>query len=256
MAEFGEEDLSGSTFDWTDLSGSTFRAASLSNVTIRGTDLHNVKMSGVELYDVDISGDIQRLRINGIDVADYVAEELARREPDLAKMNPDDVAGFREAWTLLAQLWDGTIERARRLDPELLHERVDEEWSFIETLRHLSFATGSWIGRVLQGEASPWHPLDLPWDEAPTDKGFPWDREARPSLDEMLAIRAERQALVRGVLNDLTAEQLVAETTPPDDGRWPPARPFAVKECLWIVLNEEWWHRAYAERDLAVLAAR
>lgn len=31
MAEFGEEDLSGSTFDWTDLSGSTFRAASLSN---------------------------------------------------------------------------------------------------------------------------------------------------------------------------------------------------------------------------------
>ena len=62
MAEFGEEDLSGSTFDRTDLSGSTFRAASLSNVTIRGTDLHHVKMTGVELWDVDISGEVKDLR--------------------------------------------------------------------------------------------------------------------------------------------------------------------------------------------------
>jgi hypothetical protein len=32
-----------------------------------------------------------------------------------------------------------------------------------------------------------------------------------------------------------------------------PARPFPVKEWLSIVLNEEWWHRTYAERDLAIL---
>lgn len=97
MAEFGEEDLSGSTFDWTDLSGSTFRAASLSNVTIRGTDLHHVKMAGVELWDVDISGEVKGLRINGVDVTAYVEEEMLRREPDLAKMQPDDLAGFRQA---------------------------------------------------------------------------------------------------------------------------------------------------------------
>jgi hypothetical protein len=29
-----------------------------------------------------------------------------------------------------------------------------------------------------------------------------------------------------------------------------------VRECLLIVLNEEWEHRLYAERDLAVLEAR
>ena len=65
MAEFGKEDLSGSTFDWTDLSGSTFNAASLSNVRIRATDLHHVRMSGVELYDV-VTVDTTDVRVVGI----------------------------------------------------------------------------------------------------------------------------------------------------------------------------------------------
>src|ERR687890_607541 len=101
MAEFGKEDLSGSTFYWTDLSGSTFRAASLRNVTIRGTDLHHVKMTGVELWDVDIAGEVKDLRINGVDVTAYVEEQLLLREPDLARMRPTDPDGFREAWDLL-----------------------------------------------------------------------------------------------------------------------------------------------------------
>ncbi len=256
MAEFGKEDLSGSTFDWTDLSGSTFRAASLSDVTIRATDLHRVKMRGVELWDVDISGEINGLRVNGVDVTAYVEEELARREPDLVKMRPDDPAGFLEAWELLEKRWDSTVERARHLDPSQLHEQVDEEWSFIETLRHLSFATASWVHCAIGGDPSPWHPLDLPWDTAPEDKGLPWDRAARPSLDEVLELRRTRQAEVRRVIEGLTEEQLAAETTPPDDAGWPPPRPFSVKDCLSIVLNEEWSHRSYAERDLALLQER
>ncbi len=31
---------------------------------------------------------------------------------------------------------------------------------------------------------------------------------------------------------------------------------YPVRECLLIVLNEEWHHRQFAERDLAVLEAR
>jgi hypothetical protein len=38
---------------------------------------------------------------------------------------------------------------------------------------------------------------------------------------------------------------------------WPPeGETFPVRECLVIVLNEEWWHRQYAERDLSVLEER
>jgi hypothetical protein len=59
-------------------------------------------------------------------------------------------------------------------------ELVDVEWSFIQTLRHLNFASAAWVAWMVRGTASPWHPLDLPWDEAPGWDGIPWNREARP----------------------------------------------------------------------------
>lgn len=173
MPEFGEEDLRGSTFDWTDLSGSTFRAASLSDVTIRGTDLHRVRMRGVELFDVEIDGEIDGLRINGVDVTAYVAQEQARLNPDLAAMTPEDPEGFRTAWDLLEERWAATIQLARGLDPTLLHEQVEGEWSFVQTLRHLSFATAAWVRRSIHGESAPWHPLDLPWTRRPRTAGSP-----------------------------------------------------------------------------------
>ena len=37
---------------------------------------------------------------------------------------------------------------------------------------------------------------------------------------------------------------------------WPPPRAFTVSEVLRTILNEEWEHRLYAERDLAVLTGR
>jgi len=99
-------------------------------------------MRGVELVDVDIHGEIVNLTVNGVDIGPLVNAELDRRYPGRAKMRPADPAGIRDAWGILERLWDQTIERARRLRPELLHKSVDGEWSFIETLRHLVFATG------------------------------------------------------------------------------------------------------------------
>jgi hypothetical protein len=124
--------------------------------------------------------------------------------------------------------------------------------SFIQTLRHLNFASAAWVGRMILGNASPWHQLDLPWDEAPGWDGIPWDREARPSLDAVLTVRRERQAMVRHVMESLTDEQLASEVTRTETG-WPRAENFPFKECLRIVLNEEWEHRLYAERDLTAL---
>jgi len=44
-----------------------------------------------------------------------------------------------------------------------------------------------------------------------------------------------------------------ASTEPVDGAGWPPARSFPVRECLLTILNEEWEHRLYAERDLDAL---
>jgi hypothetical protein len=135
-----------------------------------------------------------------------------------------------------------------------MHTRVGDEWSFIETLRHLNFASAAWVGRMVLGDPSPWHPLDLPWDEAPGWEGIPWDREVRPPLDEVLAVRRDRQAMVTSVIESLTPVQLASTVSQTAPG-FPQLEAFPLRECLLIVLNEEWEHRGYAERDLAVLGA-
>jgi hypothetical protein len=168
-----------------------------------------------------------------------------------------DVAGYHEAFRLLEALWEGTVATARALPPALLHEQVAGEWSFVETLRHLPFATECWIGRGVLGDPSPWHPWSLPWDQMEDTPGVPRDRAVRPSLDEVLALRADRQALVHRALDEVGDAGLDGSRTVPDGPGWPTAGwDLPVRECFDTVINEEWWHRRFAERDLAVLIAR
>ncbi len=61
---------------------------------------------------------------------------------------------------------------------------------------------------------------------------------------------------VRTLLDGLTDEVLSGSTTPIEGPGWPEPRSYPVRECLSIVLNEEWEHRLYAERDLDALEAR
>jgi hypothetical protein len=264
MTEFVDADLSGATFERVNLRNANFsqvylndarlRRVDLSGIEVKGALLSHVKLRGVELTDVDISGDLQDVTINGVDIAPLVEAELNRRDPLRAKMRADDVPGFHEAWTIVQDLWADTVGRARRLPEAALHESVDGEWSFIQTLRHLNFASAAWIARMILGDPSPWHPLDLPWDEAPGWDGIPWDRDARPSLDAVLAVRRDRQAMVSGVIDGLTAEQLASRVTCTEPG-WPQLKDFPLRDCLFIVVNEEYEHRQFAERDLAKLQA-
>lgn len=252
MTEFREQDLTGARFERVSLRGATFNAVDFTGAQIRGASLHESRMRGVELVNVNIYGELTNVVVNDVDIAPLVDAELNRRMPERAKMRPDDSDGFREAWAILERLWEGTVARARTFPEAALHRSVDDEWSFVQTLRHLNFASAAWVGRMILGTASPWHPLDLPWDEAPGWDGIPWDREARPSLDEVLTVRRERQAMVRQVMESLTDEKLASAVTRTEPG-WPQEENFPVKYCLRIVLNEEWEHRLYAERDLTVL---
>jgi hypothetical protein len=252
MTRFHDQNLTGARFERVSLRDAQMNGVDLSGAQFRSAAFNGSRMRGVELVDVEISGELQNVIVNGVDIAPLVDAELNRRMPERAKMRPDDSDGFREAWAILEQLWKGTVARAMTFPAAALHDNVDDEWSFIQTLRHLNFASAAWVGRMALGNASPWHPLDLPWDEAPGWDGIPWDREARPSLDEVLTVRRERQAMVRHLLESLTDDQLAAEVTRSEPG-WPRVEDFPLKECLRIVLNEEWQHRLYAERDLDAL---
>src|SRR4051794_39637286 len=116
MADFREQDLTGSRFERVNLQGATFdhvtldgaelRSVDLNDVTIRGAEFHRARLRGVELVDVEISGEVQNVVVNGVDIGPLIEAELNRRIPERAKMRPTSTAGFREAWSILEGLWE------------------------------------------------------------------------------------------------------------------------------------------------------
>ena len=166
------------------------------------------------------------------------------------RSRPEDADGFRAAWRQAQERWTETIQRARALSEEQLNERVDDEWSLVETLRHLLFVTDSWVSRGMLGVRAPHHPLGLPPTGMKAVKDL--DLDARPSLEEVLTLRAERIRMVDRVLTLLTDEELDEERRCGGPGH-PKAGLWSVRRCARAVVTEEWRHRDYAERDLATL---
>ncbi len=108
-------------------------------------------------------------------------------------------------------------------------------------------ATPGGLRRSIQGVEEPYHPIGQPHAEYATD-GYDLAvfSEASPSFDRVLEVRAERLAMVRRFLADLTDEQLQDASTNP----WAPDHPCRVLDSLQTILNEEWEHLRYAVRDL------
>src|SRR5436305_5642983 len=84
----------------------------LSGVHLHGANLEGARLTDTYLVGADISGDIEGLRLNGVEIEPLVAAELDRRYPDRVKLRARDVAGLGEAWSMVEQLWDATTERA------------------------------------------------------------------------------------------------------------------------------------------------
>jgi hypothetical protein len=241
VAEHRDADLTGSRFRNVDLSGSRLRSAFLRDVVFTDTWVE----------DVRVEGHIASLIVNGVDVTAYVEAELDRRHPERLALRPDDVDGARRAWTVATARADEAVARARRLPGDLLDERVDDEFSFIQTLRHLVFASDRWLTGPVFGDPEPYfHPLGQTHEGAEEGPAQGLDPDAHPSLDEVLAARHERQERVRGFLDGATEAELHRTVVSPNGGET------TVLRCMWVVLSEEWWHHQYAARDLAVLEAR
>jgi DinB superfamily/Pentapeptide repeats (8 copies) len=224
-----------------------FVEADFSGARFRGVNFSNVKISDAWLFNVDISGLVGSLCVNGIDVSAYVEAELNRLHPERLLLAPFDPDGMRTAWETIENFSAATLDRARALPPDQLDESVADEWSFLETLRHLVFATDRWITGPVLGAPSPFHPLGMPnppLDEVPTGV---FDLDAKPTFDEVLAVRRERMNRVAELIKGIDAAELRREVQSPNGGTT------TVMSCLHIVLREEWWHDQYANRDLAIL---
>jgi hypothetical protein len=235
-----------------------FRDADLRGVVFRSCDMSGVKIVDALLGEIEISGDVERIVVNEVDVTSYVTEELDRRHPERGRLRAASSADdHREVWAMIEQMWDATMSRASELPEPLLGERVAGEWSFVETLRHLIFATDAWIGRTVLDDPMPYHAIGLTHTSYPPDAAAELgiDLDASPSLDEVLEIRTQRMATVRRVVDGLVDDGLDRRCRRnPAPGY--PDEPPTVRDCLRVVMQEESYHHGYATRDLAVLEAR
>ena len=249
----------------TDELDSTFRGTRFTNADFTGAtflqcDMQQVRIVGSMITDLHVSGfagEIENVVINDVDVTAFVEAELDRRHPERVQLrkvrSADD---YRAMWREIERLWSDTLARADRLPEAARHERVAGEWSLVETLRHLVMATDIWAGRMILGQPMPYHRLGLPpTDYSPTEAaGLGVDIAARPSFAEVMDVRADRIALVRDMLADVTDTELEAmRTAEPAPGWGEQSR--TVGRCLRVILNEECEHRRYVLRDLTLLEA-
>jgi hypothetical protein len=238
--------------------GARFTDADLAGARFRDCDMSQIKIVSSLLVDVNVSGDIGNFVVNDVDVTAFVAAELDRRHPERVQVREMQTTDdYRAMWDTIERLWSDTLARAERLAEPARHERVDDEWSFVETLRHLVFATDLWAGQMVLDQPKPYHRLALPPTDYPPEDAaaLDIDPDARPSYAEVMAVRADRMAMVRGIIGRLTEDELERTCTGQLPAAWEEEPP-SVRSCLQVVMDEEVEHRRYAVRDLAVLEAR
>jgi len=232
-------------FDDEDLTGAEFREC----------DLSRARLVGVVMQDAEIDGLVTNLVVNGVEVMPYVEAELDRRHPVRLLIRSHEPVDLREAWRQLRDDWTTTTERVRCMPKNSEHHGVDGEWSMVETLRHLVFVHDSWFRRCVLGVTEPFTAMGLGPPFVMDQEESELDPFARPSLDEVLAVRNRQASDVEAWLAEVTLDQLARTAPVPDDDRWPPyAKGRTVRQCLRTVLDEEWAHHGFCKRDLDKLS--
>lgn len=231
-------------FEFRDLSDAEFRGVYLRRVTFRDADFTGARISHARLVDVGIDAEIDRLVINGVDVTEYVNERdewFALR----SQVQPTDAGGMRRAWQAFRSAWGAAIERALALPDEQRHTSVDGEWSFVQTIRHLVFATDKWFTAPILG--GDFHPIGLP-NTGSADFGWPGvDRGADPSFEDAVATWQNRAGQLSDHLDGIEPAALDVEAEVLENGT------STVRDCIGVVFEEHFEHLRYATRDLARL---
>lgn len=247
----------GQDLDGVDLSGARLRRVRLTDARFRMVDLSNAVMRDISLAGASIDGgDIRGLRIDGVDVAPLIEAELLRRQPARALLAAADPVGLSEAWTALQASWAATDERVDTLPESIVHESVEDEWSYAQTLRHLVFVTDAWLGAA-RG-TNTFHPWGIPFTDLPefVEGGLPAlgiDPDAAPTFAEIRMLRADRASSVRDFVATVSKEQLQAPSTGPV---WAAGSSLTVLQCLHVLFEEECEHLRFAQRDLDSIEAR
>ncbi|WP_033293264.1 DinB family protein [Amycolatopsis jejuensis] len=225
----------------------------LHDAEFRECDLTGARLIGVVMQDAVIDGLVTNLVVNGVEVSGYVEAELDRRYPVRVLIRSEDPADLREAARQLHAGWAATVERMRRT-PGIERRSVNDEWSAVQTMRHLVFVHDSWFRRCCLGSTELFTPMGIGPSVEPYREAHGLDLSLEPSLDEIVRGRAAQVAELEAWLGEVTAAQLAAPAPVPEDDVWPPyARGRSVRRCLGTVLNETFEHHRFCVRDLDLI---
>lgn len=227
----------------------------LSGAEFRECVLNGTRLIGVVMQDAEIDGLVTNLVVNGVEVTAYVEAELDRRYPVRVLIRSDAPAELMDGSRQLQADWTATVDRLRA-SPGLEHRTVNGEWSALQTLRHLIFVHDSWFRRCVLGSTGLFTPIGLAPDYVPDREKQGLDLSADPSLDEVVAVRADQATELDEWLMTVTPSRLAATAPIPAGEGWPPyARGRSTGQCLATVLGEEWAHHGFCIRDLDLLEA-
>lgn len=233
-------------FEDQDLTGAVFWGVLLRNAMFRDVDFTGTRTHHVLLHDVEIDGFVDRLIVNGVDVTEYVNANDPW-QPLRGMLRPTNADAVRSTWAEVRRAWGTTLADAATLTDAMLHERVDDEWSFAETLRHLVFVTDKWITVPFTGAS--FRPIGIP-NRGSADHPWPGlDPGATPTYAEVLAERDAHAVAIEGAARDLTDSDLERVVEVPENGE------ATVLDCWHTLFEEEFEHRRYALRDLGRLGA-
>jgi hypothetical protein len=245
MARFTDTDeFAGAEFVHVDMSGARFVNSTMENAWLRAVYLDGAVIEATFLNEGTLS-------INGVDVVPLVEAELDRRNPGRSLMRSTTPDGLRDAWAAVVATWAATVERVAGMPAGTVDVTVEGEFSFAQTLRHLTFAVDAWLRKSILELAEPFHAYGQPHRGAEED-GFDMSLLSAepPPYPAVVEVFTGRQAMVGDYLATVTPAQL-AEERP---FVWGPEHRVTVLDCVHTMLNESWEHHRYAVRDLDALS--
>ena len=161
-----------------------------------------------------------------------------------------DPDALRAAWSRVEEAWAATFARVAAMPDGTVDVSVDGEWSFAQTLRHLVMATDTWLR---QGH---------PRGRAAVPPPRPAQRRVRDGRLRHVGLHDPGAVVRRGARGagrpGRDGARLPRDRHAGGAGRgprnpWDPDHRMSVRECLHVVLNEEWEHHRFAVRDLDTL---
>lgn len=167
--------------------------------------------------------------------------------PPAPQRVPADVEEAHRHVGDVRDLLEATITRASAFTEEDRNRRVNDEWSTVESFRHIVFVVDVWLGKTIKGEDDPFHPTGIPPHFVPrVFPGSSIDPEASPTFAEACEVLRGRLSTLDAYVEKLGADELAREIG---------THAKTVAGGLGVIFDELTFHNSFINRDLDIIKA-